>query len=123
MRPQLRGTIIKTPDNTPGLLFVNGQQKKFTLEGVWKSPVAPAVNIAVDIELDGEGLITGLTVVDAQKEAKEKLGQIGEAATEKGKEAAVIARQGIGALAARMGKDHVGRKPSSSGSRGYTCQV
>ena len=29
-----RGTIIKTPDATPGLVMVNGAQKSFTLEGV-----------------------------------------------------------------------------------------
>ena len=41
--PRLRGTIVKVPDPGPGLLVVNGQQKQFTLEGIWKSPVAPAV--------------------------------------------------------------------------------
>jgi len=104
MTPQQRGTIIKTPDSSPGLLIVAGQQKPFTLEGVWKSPVAPAVNMAVDIELDGAGLITCLTAVDLQNEAKQKLEQIGDLAQQHGKEAAAIARQGIGALAARMGK-------------------
>jgi hypothetical protein len=104
MTPQLRGTIIKTPDSSPGLLFVEGQQKTFTLERVWKSPVAPALNMAVDVELDGAGLITSLTAVDPQQAAREKLEQIGGAAQKRGKEAAVIAQHGIGALAARMGK-------------------
>jgi hypothetical protein len=104
MTAQLRGTIIKTPDNGPGLLVVDGQQKTFTLERVWKSPVAPAVNMAVDVEFDGGGLITGLTAVDVQQAAREKLGQIGDLAQQHGKEAAEIARQGIGALVARMGK-------------------
>jgi hypothetical protein len=104
MTPQLRGTIIKTPDSAPGLLVVEGQQKSFALEGVWKSPVAPAVNMAVDVEFDGAGLITGLTAVDVQQAAREKFGQIGDLAQQQGKEAAEVARQGIGALAARMGK-------------------
>ena len=104
MTAQLRGTIIKTPDSSPGLLVVEGQQKTFTLEGAWKSPVAPMVNMAVDIELDGAGFITGLTAVDSQQAAREKLKQIGGAAQQHGKEAVEIARQGIGALAARMGK-------------------
>ena len=93
MTPQQRGTIIKTPDSSPGLLIVDGQQKSFTLEGVWKSAVAPAVNMAVDIEFDGAGSITGLTVVDTQQVAREKLGQIGGVAQQHGKEAAEIARQ------------------------------
>ena len=37
-----RGTIIKVPDSTPGLVIVNGAQKSFTLESVWRAPVAPA---------------------------------------------------------------------------------
>jgi hypothetical protein len=41
---RIRSTIVKVPDASPGLLFLNGQQKPFTLEGVWKSPVAPAPN-------------------------------------------------------------------------------
>jgi hypothetical protein len=108
MTPQLRGTIIKTPDSSPGLLFVDGQQKSFTLEGVWKSGVAPAVNMAVDVEFDGAGSIKGVTAVDPQQAAREKLNQIGGTAQERGKEAAVIARQGIGVLAARMGKFTLG---------------
>jgi len=104
MTAQLRGTIIKTPDSSPGLLVVEGQQKTFTLEGAWKSPVAPMVNMAVDIELDGAGFITGLTAVDSQQAAREKLKQIGGAAQEHGTVAVERARQGIGALAARMGK-------------------
>jgi hypothetical protein len=104
MTPQLRGTIIKTPDSTPGLLIVGGQQKTFTLAGAWNSEVAPAVNMAVDIEFDGAGSIRGLTVVDRQKEAREKLEKIGGVAQQHGREAAEIARHGIGALAARMGK-------------------
>jgi len=101
--PKVRGTIVKVPDATPGLLFVNGQQKPFTLEGVWKSPVAPAVNMTVDVDLNSAGAITGITVVDTKQIGKEQLGQIGAVAQEKGKEAAKLAQQGVGALAARMG--------------------
>jgi uncharacterized membrane protein len=89
MTPRHTGTIIKIPDSTPGLLIVEGQQKPFTLEGVWKSPVAPAINMAVDVELDGAGLITGLTAVNLQQTAATWLEKT---------------QQGIGAFAARMGK-------------------
>ena len=64
--PKIRGTIVKVPDATPGLLFVNGQQKSFMLEGIWKSPVAPALNMTVDVELDAAGAVTGVAVVDSQ---------------------------------------------------------
>ncbi|MFI5058341.1 MAG: hypothetical protein ACHQLQ_09145 [Candidatus Acidiferrales bacterium] len=101
--PKLRSTIVKVPDASPGLLFLNGQQKSFTLEGVWKSPVAPAPNMTVDVDLDGAGSIAAITVVDSQQIAKERLNQLSGVAQERGKEAAKLAQQGIGALAARMG--------------------
>jgi hypothetical protein len=99
----MRGTIIKVPDAGPGLLVINGQQKQFTLEGIWKSPVAPAVNMTVDVDLDAAGSVAAVTVVDAQQRAKEQMRQLGGVAQERGKEAADMAKQGVGALAARMG--------------------
>jgi len=99
----VRGTIVKVPDANPGLLFFNGQQKPFTVEGIWKSPVAPAPNMTVDVALDGAGAITALTVVDAAQLNKERLNQLSGVAQERGKEAAKLAQQGVGKLAARMG--------------------
>ena len=101
--PRMRGTIVKVPDASPGLLVVNGQQKQFTLEGIWKSPVAPAVNMTVDVDLDSTGSVTAVKVVDAQQLATEHLKQLSGVAQERGKEAAELAKQGVGALAARMG--------------------
>jgi hypothetical protein len=98
-----RGTIIKVPDATPGLLIVNGQQLPFSLEGRWRSPVAPATNMAVDVELDAAGAVASVAVVDAQQIARERLEQFGGVAQQQGKVAAEMARQGVGALAARMG--------------------
>jgi hypothetical protein len=103
-----RGTIIKVPDSSPGLLFANGGQKPFTLEGVWKSAVAPAVNMTVDIEFDASGAIRSVAVVDQQQLAKEKMDQFSGVAQQHGKQAAELAKQGIGALAARMGKIQLG---------------
>jgi hypothetical protein len=100
---RVRSTIVKVPDASPGLLFINGQQKQFLLDGVWKSPVAPATNMTVDVDLDGAGVITGITVVDAQQLNKERMDQIALEAQQRGKEAAKLARRGVGALAARMG--------------------
>lgn len=101
--PRMRGTVIKVPDATPGLVVVNGQQKQFTLDGVWKSPVAPAANMTVDVDLDAAGAPTAIRVVDVQQFAKEQMRQLGGVAQERGKEAAEMAKQGVGALAARMG--------------------
>jgi hypothetical protein len=101
--PKVKGTVIKVPDATPGILFVNGQQQFFTLERVWKSPVAPVANQAVEVEFDGAGAIAAITVVESLQFNKERLNQISGVAQERGKEAAKLAQQGIGALAARMG--------------------
>ena len=98
-----RGTVIKVPDASPGLLFLNGQQMPFTVQDVWKSPMAPAANMTVDVDLDSAGAIAAITVVDSQQLAKERLNQLGGVAQERGKEAAKLAGQGIRALAARMG--------------------
>lgn len=100
---KVRSTIVKVPDANPGLLFLNGQQKQFTLENIWKSPVAPTPNMTVDVELDGAGAIVGITAVDSHQLAKEKMNQLSGVAQERGKEAAKLAQQGIGALAGRMG--------------------
>jgi hypothetical protein len=98
-----RGTIIKVPDATPGLLIVDGRQLPFSLEGRWRSPVAPAPNMSVDVELDPSGVVASVSVVDAQQVARERLEQFGGIAQQQGKAAAEMARQGAGALAARMG--------------------
>jgi|SRR5580658_816972 hypothetical protein len=103
LSPRMRSTIVKVPDASPGLLFLNGQQKQFTLDGVWKSPVAPAANMTVDVDLDGAGSIAAITVVDSQQIAKERLSQLGGVAQERGKEAAKLAQKGVGELAAHMG--------------------
>lgn len=98
-----RGTVIKIPDSNPGIIFVNGEQKSFTLENVWKSPVAPAPNMTVEVEFDAMGAIAAITAIDSQQLAKERMNQLSGAAQERGKEAAKLAQQGLGALAARMG--------------------
>jgi len=100
---RVRGTIIKVPDATAGLLIANGRQTVFTLEGRWQSPVAPQPNMAVEVDLDPSGNVMSIAVVDAQQLAKERLNQLGGVAQQQGKVAAEMARQGIGALAARMG--------------------
>jgi hypothetical protein len=103
-----RGTIIKVPDTTPGLLFVNGEQKSFNLEGVWRHPSAPAPNMLVNVVLDGDGNVAAIMAVEAAYATAPAAGpsqgqQLANVAQEKGKEAAKMAQEGVGALAKRMG--------------------
>ncbi len=104
---KLRTTIVKVPDASPGLLIVNGQQRSFTLEKIWKSPVAPAAIMTVDVELDASGAIAGITAVDSRQRAKEQFdklsGKLGELAQGQGKDGVNLAKQYLGPLAARMG--------------------
>lgn len=100
---RLRGQIVKIPDATPGLLFLNGQQKQFTLEGVWKSPVAPAPNMTVDVELDGSGAITSITVVDSKEIAQQKLAEQLDALKGHGNQLLTVLQPAVRSLPARMG--------------------
>jgi hypothetical protein len=98
-----RGTIIKVPDATPGILFLNGVQQPFTLDQVWKSPVAPVPNMTVDVDLDGSGSIAAITVVDAKEAAAKKLDEALGVAREQGARVAKIILPMLRSLTARMG--------------------
>jgi hypothetical protein len=103
----VHGTIIKVPDASPGLLIVDGQQKAFTLERVWRSPVAPAPNMSVDVELDASGAVAGITAAGPGRLATDSLNTIGrkldELAHGPGKDGAELAKRSLSQLAARMG--------------------
>ncbi len=74
--PRVRSKIVKVPDSSPGLLFVNGQQMPFVLEGVWKSPVAPVANMTVDVDLNSTGSVAAITVVDSKEAAGQKMEEV-----------------------------------------------
>jgi hypothetical protein len=107
-RAKARGTLIRVPDSEPGIIVVNGEQKSFTLQGVWKSPVAPALNMAVELEFDSRGAVTSVTAVDSEPFNRERFNQISGVAQEHGKDALKLAREWVGALADRMGKVTLG---------------
>lgn len=50
MRTQ--GKILREPGAGPGLLMIEGQQYRFSLEGEWKSEVVPKRGLVVEVELD-----------------------------------------------------------------------
>ena len=69
-------------------------QAHFTVLGSQQSP-QPIV---------GAGAVSRIIVIEQQQIAKERLTELSGVAQERGKEAAVLAQQGIGALAGRMGQ-------------------
>ena len=89
----IRGTLIKVPDATPGLVMVNGRQCPFVLEGIWRIPAAPTPGMTVEAALDAQGNIVGLTPVDAAR-----------VALEQGQQVADLARKGYGVALDRIGK-------------------
>lgn len=103
----LRGSVIRVPGGQPGLIVANGRQWPFEIAGVWLSPVAPALNQTVDVTLDQNGAIVGITVVAGSQQAAEKLKQAAGAATAwaqgEGKEklTKVLGEAGRGAEAAK----------------------
>ena len=103
-----RGTVIKVPDASPGLLFLNGQQKQFLVEGVWKSSVAPAANMTVDVALDSSGGVAAITVVDPKKAAAQKLDEALVVAKEQGARAINAALPMLQSLTARMAAARLG---------------
>lgn len=99
-----RGNIIKVPDATPGILILAGEQKAFVLDNVWRSPVAPERNMAVEVELDSAGAIRSIVVVDPQTLAKERVAQLSDVAQRQGKLAMAAAQQSFDVLAGKVGK-------------------
>ena len=67
-----RGKVLRDPYSGPGLLMVEGQQYPFMLEGVWQSEIPPKPGLVVDVELDGDGKVQGVTAVPDSQLAKEQ---------------------------------------------------
>ena len=93
-----RGTVIKVPDATPGILSMGGKQYFFTLERVWKSAIAPSPNQTVTVELDSAGVVTSISVLDPQQLAKERLSELSGVAQERGKAIVEQIRGGLGGV-------------------------
>lgn len=93
----LRGKILKVPDATPGLLFVNGQQRYFQINGVWRSnTIAPALEMIVDVELNANGEVIAIYPVSDSDLAKEQARLAMDAAGAKGKELASTVVERVG---------------------------
>lgn len=97
-----RGKIIRDTSVGQGLLSIGGQQYPFDLEGVWKSDVAPTINMVVEVELDGNDKITSIHTVPDSQLAKEQAAVAVSAAKEKGAQIAsgLLAKFGVETLVA-----------------------
>lgn len=83
-----RGRILRDTSGGEGLVFVDGNQYAFRLEGMWKSEFAPKVNMTVDVEFDEAGKVVGLRSVSGSNVAGEQAAQAIGAAQEKARQVA-----------------------------------
>jgi len=72
---KMRGKLLREPNGGSGLLMVQGQQYKFSLDGVWKSEIAPKAGQDVDVDLDQNLQILSITVISESQIAKEQAEQ------------------------------------------------
>lgn len=91
-----RGKIMRDTNAGSGIVFIDGEQKTFTLESNWKSGTPPKVGMVVDVELDDQGNILTVSQVNESVLAKEQAQKALNFASENGK-------QYFGLLLARVG--------------------
>lgn len=58
-----RGRVLRDASHGEGLVFVEGTQYTFRLEGMWRSEFAPSVNMPVVAVFDAQGQLVSLTSV------------------------------------------------------------
>lgn len=75
-----RGRVLRDTSAGEGLVFVDGNQYPFKLEGMWRSEFAPKANMAVDVEFDDQGKILALRSVAGSTVAGEQASQALDAA-------------------------------------------
>ncbi|CAJ0816179.1 hypothetical protein [Ralstonia flaminis] len=91
-----RGTILRDTRTGPGLVIVDGRQHPFTLEGIWRSGEAPAVNMTVDAQFNEVGTLIALFAVPEAQLAREKADEAMVAVKARGSQ--LVARMGMGTL-------------------------
>ncbi len=92
-----RGKILRDTSTGIGIISAGGVQHEFRLEMVWKSDVAPTVNMVVDFELGADGKISSVTAIDDSTLAREQAEKAMLAMKEKGSAA-------FADVASRVGK-------------------
>ena len=97
-----RGRVLRDTTSGLGLLMMEGQQYRFSLEGEWKSKAPPKPGLVVDVELDARGKVQGITVVpDSQLAREQAEAAIGLARQKRENLASsLVARIGMPSLAA-----------------------
>lgn len=80
----------------PGIVFVDGERKQFTLETHWKSSSPPKVGAMVDVALDAQGNVATVTMIDEAAIAKEQAQKALNFAAENGSRYASMVIEKVG---------------------------
>ncbi|MGM3277372.1 hypothetical protein [Ralstonia sp. 24A2] len=125
---QQRGKILRDTHSGTGLIIVDGRQHAFTLEGIWRSSEAPAVNMTVDAQFDETGTLTALFAVPDAQLAREKADEAMAAVKNRGRQ--LVAQSAALAFGGNGAADMVGAmtreamRAFSIGAGGYLgCAV
>jgi hypothetical protein len=70
-----RGRILRDANSGDGLVFIEGTQYPFHLEGMWRSEFAPKVNMPVEAEFNDGGTLVALQAISGQGLAGEQAAQ------------------------------------------------
>ncbi len=99
---KMRGKVLREPNAGPGLLMIQGQQYKFSLDGLWKSEIPAKPGLDVDVDLDQNLQILAITVIPESQIAKEQAEEAMAKVKEKGGKilSDLIARFGLPTLVA-----------------------
>lgn len=71
-----RGRVLKDTAHGDGIISIDGQQHRFTLEQHWRSDIAPSANMVVDCEFDDQNVLQTVRRVSDEQIAKEKAAQL-----------------------------------------------
>lgn len=58
-----RGKILREPTQSLGIVMIQGQQFRFPRIGVWHSEIPPKPGLVVDVDLDNNLQVIGMSVV------------------------------------------------------------
>jgi hypothetical protein len=92
-----RGKIMRDTNAGPGIVFVDGAQKSFTLETHWKSSSPPKVGAVVEVTVDSAGNPLSVELIDETALAKEQAQKALNFASENGKQYFGLLRAKVGA--------------------------
>lgn len=95
-----RGKVVRDTNAGTGLISIDGQQFPFELEGVWKSDVAPRVNMVVEVGFAADGRVATVQAVPESQLAREQTEAAVRVAKDRGAALSkeMVARFGLGTL-------------------------